>query len=229
MTDGSAVAMSLRSANMPFFKKANYVDASGGNFFDIAGDLHFYGRPADPTPGHAFEQLGNERHHPVPDTLRPPTSSPEDLIQRRTLVLEYISQLAIGPNSDNIHRLMANIKLLIDRDDTSWAYKALKPELELLYQISFLSVLGIKSYQYTQLGQSLAQLINPELDRCIVVLQELFFAIDSYRQGLWFTYIRPFWPLVWRSGWEEDELASWRNKLAACRTSLGTCVMALRS
>lgn len=220
-TTGHQLSAELFS-HMSFLDSVNGVDARGSNFYDIGGDqiFNFYRT-------FSTDQIFDQLPTPTAETLRLPISNPEELIQRRALALAYLSPTGSGP--DDIPRLIANIISLIDHGSASCAYDPLKLELELLHQTLVFSALGVKAYQCTQLGQSLTAVMNPELVQCVDVLQDLFRAIQTYRQGLWFTPIRSLWHKVWRSGCEIDELVLWKRKLHARRTSLATIVMAMRS
>jgi hypothetical protein len=205
---------------------ANVVDASGSTFYDIAGDqiLNFQLIVSGSNANDILHQLPR----PIADALRSPISGPGDLIQRRSRVIAYFSQSNCGLG-DDIPRLITKILALLDHGNVSCSYRGLKTELEALQYTLTLTSLGIKAFENTELGQSLARAVIPELLRCVKILQELFHAIDAYRQGLWGTWIRSFWHVVWRNGCDVDDLDTWRNKLFACRNALGTFVMALHS
>jgi hypothetical protein len=170
----------------------------------------------------------NRLPQPVSDVLRSQLSSPRDLHQRRKSVFLYFSQTA-GVPDENISHLITEIVALLNCSNTSSIYDGLKPELELLQDTLTFIALGIKAYRNTELGQYVARAVNPALLGCITVLRELFHAIDVYRQGLWHTRIWSLWHTVWSSGFEMDEVASWRKKLIACRRSVGSIIMALYS
>jgi hypothetical protein len=206
-------------------RHTNVVDASGSTFYDIAGDqiLNFQ---LIVSGSNTNDQLPR----PIADALRSPISGPEDLIQRRSRVISSFSQSNCGLG-DDISRLITKIMALLDHGNISRTYRGLKTELEALQYTLTLTSLGIKAFQDTELSQNLAKAVIPELLRCVKILEEFFHAIDAYRQGLWFTWIRSLWHVVWRNGpgCDTDELDTWRDKLFACRNAFGTFVMALHS
>lgn len=208
------------------FSNASVVDASGSTFYDIAGDqiLNFHLIVSGSNPNDILNQLPR----PVTDALRLPIAGPGDLIQRRNSVLAHFSKAGCGLD-DDIPHLITRIMLLLDHDNASRPFRGLKTELESLQYMLTLTGLGVKAYEDTELGQNLAKALIPELMRCVTVLQELFHAIDTYRQGLWFTWIRSLWHAVWQSGCEGDELESWTKQLFACRRAFEIFVMALHS
>jgi hypothetical protein len=124
---------------------------------------------------------------------------------------------------DKIQELLADRTELTDND------RALRSELETLRQILFLIGLAVQTFEYTPLGQNLAKSINPQVEQCCEVLQNLFDSIRSCRQGLFPTYIWSLWRAVWWSGCEIDGQASLRVKLSAHRMLLGKCLRALNS
>lgn len=220
---------------MPIFPNANHVDANGCVFNDIAGDqiLQFYTvftglNPDQIVDSESVERLQNRVAHPAADAVWSPLSSREDLIQRRSHILTYLSNAAGGPG--DVLTLINEIKSLIGRGGpSSCSYVALELELDLLHQTLVFTSLGIKSFQWTLLGQSLAKVINLELVRCVEVLRCLREAITNFRDGLWLTSIWSLWRLVWSSTFGVDELVLWRRKLFDCRRSLGMIVMAMYS
>jgi hypothetical protein len=214
---------------MPIFPNSSNINASGSIFNDFAGDqiFHLYTIVSGLTPDQ-ISQVHPSRFyhrvaHPTADDLRPPPSGCDDLSQRRLLVLSNTAG-GIG----DILSLITEIKSLIGRSGrSSCSFVALELELDLLHQTLSFTSLGIKSFQWTLLGQSLAKTINPKLVRCAEVLLRLHKAIDTFREGLWYTSIWSVWRLVWSSAWEVDELVIWRRELFHCRRSLGMIVRAM--
>jgi hypothetical protein len=136
-----------------------------------------------------------------------------------------------GSAGDVAVRLIDKIgQLLVDpRTETSDSDRELKAELDSLLQTLNLTRLAIQTYEYTPVGRNLAISINPEVERCCAVLQDLFDSIDSCHQGLFATTIQWFWRSVWWSGCEMDGRVLLQTKLSAHRILLGGCLMALNS
>ena len=107
--------------------------------------------------------------------------------------------------------------------------RGLQEELRPLRQTLALTALAIDAYRSTPLGQSLVTSINPEVERCCAVLQELFDSIRSCRRSMFATYIRNLWCRVWWSGWDEDDFTSLRTELLKIQKSLEESLMALHS
>lgn len=215
---------------MPTFSNASHVDASRSVFNDIniAGDqiFQFYTIFSGLNLDQIVDQLRGRDAQPTTNALQSPLSGRDDLIQRRSHVLAYLSNVAGG----DILSLISEIKSLIGRGShSSSSHAALELELDSLYQTLIFTSLGIKSFEWSLLGQSLAKVINPELVRCIEVLRCLHTAINTFREGLWSTSLWSLWRLVWSKAFGVDELVLWRRKLSECRRSLGIIVMAMYS
>jgi hypothetical protein len=125
--------------------------------------------------------------------------------------------------------VVAIIQLLVDRGETKDNYRILELELELLRQILTLTALAIQTFENTPLGQNLANSIDIEVAQICMVLQELFYKINSYREGLSSTSICAMWYQVWRKGREVDGLALLRMKLSDRQKSLCGFLVALNS
>lgn len=131
---------------------------------------------------------------------------------------------------NNVSGLIDKIEqMLVDPTRPPDYNHGLQEELRPLRQTLALTGLAINAYRYTPLGQSLANSINPEVEQCCTVLQELFDSLRSCRRSMFTTYIHDLWYHVWRSGWDEDEFTSLRMKLVKIRKSLEGLLMALHS
>jgi hypothetical protein len=119
--------------------------------------------------------------------------------------------------------LIATI-LCLFRGGPSLEHQHLEIELKWLCQSLLLTRMAVLGYTHTPLGPGLAKTINPEVERCQAVLQELLNGFKGTWQGLESTSISNLWPQVWWSG--DDDL---RIKLAACRKSTDVFLMALNS
>jgi hypothetical protein len=221
---GSRQLSDMTSPQVPPIN-GTYVDASRSTFNDVRGDqifhfnAFFYGLDSD----EIFDQLNNRLPSRVADALRSPLTSTKDLTQRRSRVLAYLRRVSGSP--DDILCLVRKIRSLICCDLPSTTSRvSLELELEHLYQILQLTAMAIKAYEYTQLGQSLAQLINPYLLRCIKVLRELCEAIELYQRSHRPTSIWFLWRIVWWYGYEGRKP---RDELSICRRSLAMFVKAL--
>jgi hypothetical protein len=212
---------------------ARYVDARGGTFTNVGRDQHniniyqtihvdglVSSVTADQTLHYAMPSAGHASHSS--------TLSSEALTPKRALMRPHHSE--VGSAGAIAASLIGKIEeLLVDRTETTDNDRELKDELELLRQTLTLTRLGIQTFEYTPLGRNLAESINPELERCCVLLQQLFDSFDSCRQGLFPTFIWHLWRYVWWSGCEMDGRASLRTQLSAHRILLGGCLMALNS
>jgi hypothetical protein len=208
------------SSDNSFFKDAAGVDASG-QFYDIGRDCitttinNYIDLTQNPEQTRVADQT-SDQHLPLRSLI---ISSVE-----RQSVLEILSYG--GPD---ISLLFSQVASLLDHHKALRAYGALKPELELLEQTLVATGFGIKAFRATRIGHYLAETIKPILGQCVNVLQDLFDAVNTYRQNLWPTSIHHLWRQVWHWGCEVSELELWRNKLFGCRSRLAMVVMALNS
>jgi len=108
-------------------------------------------------------------------------------------------------------------------------YRHLERDLKSLCQSLILTRSAIQVYEYTPLGQSLANTVHPKVERCHMVLLETFNKIIHYRESLNSTRISGFWRQVWWNSWDENERALFRMELSACQDPLNEVLMALNS
>jgi hypothetical protein len=148
-------------------------------------------------------------------------------LQKKAIAPSFHS--TASTSGDIVAHLIIEIVQLLMHTETSGDYRILKLELESLQQTLTLVGLAVHAYEYTQLGRSLANIMNQELERCRVVLQELLDTINGYRWGLSSTRIHYYWSQVWWSGCDVDGLMALRQKLAACQEYLSRCLKGLKS
>jgi hypothetical protein len=159
-------------------------------------------------------------HIPQSPTSTRRTSSQREVINRVPL-FEIAS--SGGYLIDKIEQLLADDADFTDNN------RALKNELTFLRQTLSLTGLAIQTFEYTPLGQNLADSIKPEVEQCCTILQELYDSISNCRQGLLPTFIWSLWRHVWWNGYGADGQALLRTRLSARRILLGGCLMALNS
>jgi len=96
-----------------------------------------------------------------------------------------------------------------------------------LQQILTLTGLAIHEYCDTPLGQSLAETMAPEVERCSLALQELLDQVNATWLSL--ASIGDLWRQIWWGRWDGDEFNLLRKKLSHSRQSLERFLMALHS
>jgi hypothetical protein len=132
----------------------------------------------------------------------------------------------VGPS---ISLIVQITNRLIDRGSSSNNHQVSQLQLRSLQQVLTLTGFAIHEYRYTALGPSLTKTIAPEVERCLLVLQELLDQIDATWIGLDFAGIGDFWRQVWWGRWDGDEFTLLSKKLFHCRQSLERFLMALHS
>jgi hypothetical protein len=157
-----------------------------------------------------------------------PVSSPKTLSPRCLITASCSSDTPRVVNT-GIGLIVQITNRLIDRSDSSSNHQVLQLQLRSLQQILTLTGLAIQEYCDRPLGQSLAKTITPEVERCLLVLQELLEHADATWLGLAFTGIGDLWRHVWWGRWDGNEFTLLRKKLSDSRQSLERFLMALHS
>jgi hypothetical protein len=121
--------------------------------------------------------------------------------------------------------------LLIDSDQCNYPnyHLHLVHELKSSHQILTMTGLAIQDYANRPLSQSLADMVQPKVMRCVAVLQDLLDTVNGTRQGLDSTIISKLWPTVWQWRWDGRELSSLRRSLCDSRKSHEGFLVALHS
>jgi hypothetical protein len=204
---------------------STYTDARGGYFNNVGRDQNVY-QTINVTITGSTPELALPRY--LGDCSQLPTSIPAISPRKEVITGVYLSQngSAVKVASGLIEKIE---QLVVDRTEPPDSYRGLQEQLGSLHLTLTLAGLAIKAYKSTPLGRSLASSINPEVERCCVVLQELFDGIKTCRRSLFATYIRDLWYNVWWSGWDEDEFASFRMNLLEIQKALVGFLMALHS
>ena len=201
------------------FSHSNHIDASRSTFSDFGHDqINNNVRVNQTIINISLSGSGHTLHH-----LLGPTSA----LPQGVLIPKYHSP-AVVSIVDTTVSLVVNIVGLL-HVESSDKYRRLEGELKSLCQSLILTRSAIQVYEYTSLGQSLANAVYPDVEQCHVVLQEMLDKIIHYRGSLHSTSISGLWRQVWWSGWDGDELASSIMELSACQESLNKFLMALNS
>ena len=205
------------------------ADARGSTFIDVGRDQTHNTTIHHQTINLNISVSGSTRnlHHFLRDVTDDVPAWGAQELQKMAIALS--SHSTAGTSGDTVARLIIEIVQLLMHTETSGDYRNLKLELESLQQTLTLVGLAVHAYEYTQLGRSLANIMNQELERCRVVLQELLDTINGYRWGLRSTRIHYYWSQVWWSGCDMDRLMALRQKLSACQGSLSRCLKGLKS
>ena len=121
------------------------------------------------------------------------------------------------------------LNLLVTGRSMTSSQRDLRLELKTLHKSIMLTRCAIQEYENRHLGQNLIHAVTPEVDRCRVVLQELFDRINGTWKGLDPTCIRDLWCQVWWGRWDGDEMALLKDQLSASRKLLLGVLRALNS
>jgi hypothetical protein len=158
-------------------------------------------RPDSLTPGSHHIQVVM---HPLSDGI-------SDIIDPATSLVEQITHFLLGRRRSTNNR------------------QDLTLELESLYQTLTLIKLTIQKYNDTPLGQSLVNVITPEIKLCSTTLQKLLNSFNDTRLDLSITTVGGLLRRIWWSEWDGHEFASLRKKLLSSRYSLLSLLIALHS
>jgi hypothetical protein len=158
-----------------------------------------------------------------------PVSSPKTLSPRCHITSAHSSSDLLRVVDTGIGLIVQISNRLIDRSDSSSNHQVLQLQLRSLQQILTLTGLAIHEYCDRPLGQSLTNTITPEVEQCLLVLQELLAQADATWLGLAFTGIGDLWRHVWWGRWDGNEFALLRKRLSDSRQSLERFLLALHS
>ena len=218
---------------------ARNVDARGGTFNNVQRDQHqtnnnnvtTFNRPNIQISLN-FSLFGSQTQNHLPPNFCNNLSEPsghDTISQGRLLVTSSHSSDAVSGIDSGIGLIVQITNLLIDHRDSSNTQRDLAVELKSLHQTLTLTGFAIQEYEDRPLGQSLAHMIAPSIERCCAVLQELFDRVSGTLLGLDLTRISDLWRPVWWGRWDGDELASLKKTLAEIRRLLESFLMALHS
>ena len=171
-------------------------------------------------------QIANHVPNILGDNLPRPISSPNSLAQRPLVTYRSSDTANIVDITTNLIDQIT--PFLLDPNCSSNKLRHMALELESLHQTLTLIKLTIQKYNNTPLGQSLADFITPEINRCFAALQELLGSTDDIRLCLSSTNIGHLWRLVWRA-MLRDEFASLRKKLSISLQSFHALLFTLHS
>jgi hypothetical protein len=221
-------------ANMAF-SHSRYIDVNISNFYDIGRDynanssvhldnrtIHIYVSGSDAAT-HVLQGLN------ASDKL-PSSTSRLDTLSPGVTVIPVCHTSTVSSGVDIATGLIVKImQLLINHGAFSENCQDLKHDLQSLYQLLALTGLATEAYRFTPLGHNLAGAINPEIQQCRMLLQDVLDKAQSCQLALNATRINGLWGQVWSRGWDRAELASLRIKLATHRESFRRFLMALHS
>jgi hypothetical protein len=213
------------------FSNAKYTDISRSTFNDVGRDqiitqvfqinISLFGSRQSP-PGHVHHKGSKALAGPslAPVTLSPNApASPSHLPESISEVVDITASLIVQ---------ILNLLITPGQSMTN-NQRDLRLELKTLHQSIMLTRHAIQEYENRHLGQSLIHAVTPEVDRCRVVLQELFDRVNGTWKGLDSTCIRDFWRQVWWGRWDGDEMALLKDQLSGSRKLLLGFLRALNS
>ena len=208
------------------FSNSKSTEVSRSTFNDIGRDqiiiqfnISLFG-PRQPPPGRVHHEESKALAWPGPS---PVTLSPSAPVSPSTFP-ESISVLDI--TADLIVQI---VDLLIMPRQPTDNHSDLRLEMKTLHQSIILTRRAIQEYENRPLGQSLIHAVTLEVDRCRVILQDVFDTVNGTWHGLNPTSIRNFWRPVWWGRWDGDEMALLRDQLSDSRKTLHGFLMALNS
>ena len=129
----------------------------------------------------------------------------------------------------SINRIGQIVELLSGDTGNFNRCRDVKTELEFIDQTLFLTKSATQVFKHTPLDRILTNTINPEIERCSIVLCDIFDKISFYRQRLQSTIIDFLWFTVCWNGWDKEELRQLILKLSDHRKNLDGFLIALNS
>ncbi|KIM74362.1 hypothetical protein PILCRDRAFT_828352 [Piloderma croceum F 1598] len=170
-----------------------------------------------------------DRHVPISLSNHLPRliSSPETLPPRSLVACRSSDAVFVVDNTTGLIDQIT--RFLLDRNHSSNDRRDLALELESLHQTLTLIKLTIQKYNDTPLGQSLANLITPEVNGCSAALQALLDSTEDIRLCLSSTSISHLWRQVWRPMLRDKFTLLLRKKLSYSRQLFQELLVTLHS
>jgi hypothetical protein len=209
--------------------RARYVDARQSTFNQAGRDLHNH----HTVQYHIHVSPGNSQqgsHRVAIDITNNTLSqrpSPDSSAQRQ--LVRYPSSDVVL-DVDTATGLIDEITCFLIGRKRSWSNRRdLVAELESLHQLLTLTNLTIQKYGNTPLGQSLVNMIDPEIKQCSAALQKLVDSVNGTWLDFTITNVSGFWRRIWCGELGGDKLASLRKQLSHSRQSLQVLLVTLDS
>lgn len=210
--------MSFNHANNIDARSSIFNDSSNRTIINYPTYITFFGSIQASQP-----RLDNSSYNPLTPT------DPETSSQKWLFTAPNRSSQTNLTIKTAMYVIIQIKNLSTDRRD-SWNYHAASTlELERIDEVLDLTRRAIEEYTDRPLGQHLANMIAPEVEQCLAVLQALLAKIGVTRNGLFLTSINHLWHLVWRRQWDGDEMTVLKRGLYSSWNSLCRFLIALNS
>ena len=206
------------------FARVNTLDARGSTFNNVGRDQ------ITNNNWFLFGSCHRCTHCQLPlnPNYNPPRPTGPDFLPQGSHLVTYRSDAI--PDIEATTGVIDQIThYLYDHKYSSNDHHDLVVELESLHQTLTLTKLTIQQYDKTPLGQSMANMVTPEVELCFVALQELLGSIDGIRLCLSFTRIGDLWRHVLWALLGGDEFALLRKNLSYSRQSLQELLVTMHS
>lgn len=212
------------------FSHSSNTDARGSTFNCIGRD-QTHNRTTIIQINFSLFGSGQGSHLPIgfidSDPSRPISGANTSPTNRQLVTINHFDAFS---DVDTAVGLIVQIThLLIDCRDTSNNHRDLAIELKSLHQTLTITGLAIKEYKGRPLGQSLANMIAPEVEQCCTVLREMLGRVNGTWLGLNNTTISSLWRPVWWRRWGGDEMVLLRRQLTHSRKALEGFLIAIHS
>jgi hypothetical protein len=171
------------------------IDAAGSHFSTVGHDQH--------NVGHDQYMVGRDQHihfsiaetalhETVQHALRsPPQQQPFSFSSATAVFASHHNHTPCNLASSLVHKIMW---LLVDLREFSVNYLYLQELLlKPLHQTLFLTGYALQLYKDTPLGPNLLTIINPEAEKCCLLLRNMLNSINCYRLSLYSTQMAAFW------------------------------------
>jgi hypothetical protein len=207
------------------FGHVEQLDARQSTFNQAGRDIihyHIHISPLESSSKAHYITINNGNN------LSRPTSCPDSLSRPSHLVC--LSSDA-APDVDSTTGLIDQITRFIHADRRSSSNKRhdLTIELESLHQTVTLTKLTVQRYNGTPLGQSLANMINPEIRLCSATLQKFLDIVKVTCLDFSSTSIRGLLCRIWWGKWDDHELPALRGILSDKRQLLQGLLVTMHS
>ena len=163
---------------------------------------------------------GSSRHGALPLRTVP---------HENTVVTSHHTHQTVSTIDLSINRIGQIVELLSGDMGNLNRCRDLKTELEFIDQTLFLTKSATQVFKHAPLDRILTNIVSPEVERCSIVLCDIFDKLSCYRQRQQSTIVDFLWFTVRWNWWDKEELRQLILKLSDHRNNLDVFLIALNS
>lgn len=205
------------------------VDARGGIVTNIGRDQNYNIINTFNIAIHTGSISQASIHQIIQTVAGAPNVSTSNIRLQVQMQMQSLQEQAVTAADRASGLIVSIVHLLVNRVETSDAYRDWKRFLELLNYTILMTRMVVQIFEHAPLGHNLANTIIPELFGCSEDLQYLFDKLDDYKERLTEFSVRHLWSRVLWNGSEFQELSIIKEKLYKHQLALKEFLVAVNS